>query len=433
VTANAPAAAPFRHTGPVRALVAGLVLLAAGAGTVSAGDIDGCLASLREDALGAGVRPATFRRLTRGLQADMEVLARLDAQPELARPVQDYLAAVVSEERVASGRRMLARWRRTLATIDERFGVDAETVVAVWGVESFYGRRQGKRPLVRSLVTLSCYGRRQAFFRGELVALMRLVDGGEVASRGLRGSWAGAFGQTQFMPSTYQRLAVDLDGDGRRDLVHSVPDALASTANFLARSGWRRGETWGYEVSVPADFDGSLAGRGSRRALEEWAGLGVRPPGPRPLLAAPPAALLLPGGLGGPAFLVFPNFDALFAYNNADSYGLAIALLADRLRGASAPATLTVSKAGSSGAQFADRHEEAPACSAARVLCGGPALDRRRGGTDRRDPGVRRRAGRAGNRRTGFLEVEVGVGFGLTSASDPLTFKLILSRSLNAR
>lgn len=322
----------------VRALAAALLLVLAGVRTVGADDIASCLASLREDALAAGVHPATFRRLTRGLQPDRKVLARLDSQPELASPVQDYLAAVVSDARIAAGRRMLTRWRGTLAAIRERFGVDAETVVAVWGVESSYGRRQGRRPLVRSLATLSCQGRRQAFFRGELVALMKLVEAGDVADHGLKGSWAGAFGQTQFLPSTYERLAVDLDGDGRRDLVGSVPDALASCANFLARSGWHPGEPWGYEVSVPVDFDASLAGRGSRRALEEWGVLGVRHADSRPLDGPAQAALLLPQGVGGPSFLVFPNFDALFAYNNAESYALAIALLADRLRGGSGPA-----------------------------------------------------------------------------------------------
>ena len=323
----------------MRALVAALVGLLAGVQTARAADVQGCLASLREEALAAGVRPATFRRLTRGLQPDMKVLARLDSQPELASPVQDYLSAVVSEERIATGRRMLTKWQATLGAIAERFGVDAETVVAVWGVESFYGRRQGKRPLVRSLATLSCHGRRQAFFRGELVALMKLVDAGDVAARGLKGSWAGAFGQTQFMPSTYERLAVDLDGDGRRDLVRSVPDALASCANFLARSGWHPGEPWGYPVSVPVDFDASLAGRSNRRPLGDWGVLGVRRLDSQALDGPPLAALLLPQGAGGPAFLAFSNFDALFAYNNAESYALATALLADRLREASAQAS----------------------------------------------------------------------------------------------
>jgi lytic murein transglycosylase len=203
----------------------------------------------------------------------------------------------------------------------------------VWGVESDFGRRAGTRALVRSLTTGSCLGTRQAFFRNELVATLRIVQSGEIPAEALTGSWAGAFGQTQFMPTTYLRLAVDFDGDGRRDIVGSVPDALGSTANYLKRAGWRTGQPWGYEVRVPKGYAGT-SGRRNRLPLAQWTAAGIRtldgkaPEGPGP------AALLLPAGAAGPAFLVFPNFDAIFAYNAAESYALAIAHLADRLRGA---------------------------------------------------------------------------------------------------
>lgn len=301
-----------------------------------------CLSELRRDAIGKGITAATFDQGTRGLAPDRSVLELLDFQPEFRTPIWDYLAALVDDERIADGRAMLDRWRDTLAEVERRYGVDPETVVAVWGVESDYGRAFGSRPLLTSLATLSCYGRRQGFFRGEFVATLRIVQDGHVPAEQLVGSWAGAFGHTQFMPSTFQRIAVDFDGDGRRDIVGSVPDALGSTANFLRRAGWRAGEPWGYEVRLPEGFDPSLAGRRNKRALADWNALGVRPavaqPGARPAPAAPAdpqarAAVLLPAGPSGPAFLVFRNFDAVFSYNAAESYALAIAHLADRLRG----------------------------------------------------------------------------------------------------
>jgi lytic murein transglycosylase len=207
--------------------------------------------------------------------------------------------------------------------------------MAVWGVETDYGRIMGSRPVVRSLATASCFGGRQRFFRGELVAALGILQSGDIPAEALMGSWAGAFGQTQFMPSTYQRLAVDFDGDGRRDIVGSAPDALASTANFLKRAGWLTGEPWGYEARLPSRFSGP-SGRRTRQALRIWSKLGVRQVDGSALAGKGDAALLLPAGVRGPAFIVLRNFSALYAYNAAESYALAIAHLADRLRGAGA-------------------------------------------------------------------------------------------------
>ncbi len=295
-----------------------------------------CLASLRADAIAKGVSPETFGRSTRGLEPDMSVLELLDYQPEFKTPIWDYLAALVDDERIADGRAQLERWRDTLTEVERRYGVDRYTVVAVWGVESDYGKSFGSRPLLTSLSTLSCYGRRQSFFRGEFFTALRILQDGDVEAGQLVGSWAGAFGHTQFMPSSFMRLAVDFDGDGRRDIVGSVPDALASTANFLKRAGWRSGEPWGYEVVLPAGFDTSLSGRRSKRPLSAWASAGLRPVNPAVKSPAPgtPAALLLPAGAEGPAFIVFRNFDAIYSYNAAESYALAIAHLSDRLSGA---------------------------------------------------------------------------------------------------
>jgi lytic murein transglycosylase len=295
---------------------------------------DACLARLRTDAVARGVPAAAAERHLGAVERDPSVLESLDFQPEFRTPIWDYLAGLVDAQRVDDGRAMLERWRDALAAVEARHGVDAATVVAVWGVESDFGRSVGRKGIVRSLATLSCEGRRQAFFRGELMAALRILVDGHVAPERFTGSWAGAFGQTQFMPTTFLEAAVDFDGDGRRDIVDTVPDALASTANYLRRAGWRSGEPWGWEVRLPPGFDASLAGRTKRRPLADWASRGVKRVDGRPREPAGAAAgLILPAGASGPAFVVLRNFDAIYAYNAAESYALAIAHLADRLRG----------------------------------------------------------------------------------------------------
>lgn len=294
-----------------------------------------CRQRLRGAAVADGIDAALFDRHVGPVVPDMGVLALLDRQPEFSTPIWDYLAGLVDEERVADGKAMLAAHADTLRRVEATYGVDPATVVAVWGVESDYGDVSGRRPLLQSLTTLSCFGRRQDFFRGELLATLAILQRNDVAADDLRGSWAGAFGHTQFMPSTYRRIAVDFDGDGRRDLVGSIPDALASTANYLDKSGWRTGQPWGYEVRLPDGFDASLAGRTNRRALSDWQARGVARIDGQPfgMPGDTRAAVLRPAGQGGPAFLVFRNFDAIYSYNAAESYALAIAHLSDRLRG----------------------------------------------------------------------------------------------------
>ena len=301
---------------------------------------DACLSGLRPAAAAAGINQATFDTYATTVVPDMTVLDLLDAQPEFTTPIWDYLAALVDQQRVDDGQAMLKTHAAILAQVAQQYGVDAQTVVAVWGVESDYGKTFGKRPLLTSLATLSCFGRRQAFFRGEFFATLKLLQSGDLKPEGLTGSWAGAFGHTQFMPTTYQRIAVDGDGDGRRDLVGSIPDALASTANYLKRAVWRTGEPWGYEVKLPAGFDASLAGRKNKRPLNDWIAREVTRIDGTPVLPADTqAGVLLPAGAKGPAFLVFRNFDAIYSYNAAESYALAIATLSDRLRGGAALVT----------------------------------------------------------------------------------------------
>lgn len=299
-----------------------------------------CLPELRGRAVSAGLPAARFDVLMAEVEPDVSVLPLLDAQPEFVTPIWDYLAALVDAQRVEDGRRLLQEHAALLNRIEAEYGVDRTYVLAVWGVESDYGQATGSRELRSSLLALSCAGRRQPFFRSELVHLLKLIDAGDLApsaERPLLGSWAGAFGQTQFMPSTYTRLAVDFDGNGRRDLVDSVDDALASTANYLKRAGWRSGQAWGIEVQLPEGFR-PAGGRKATAPMSNWQARGLRRVDGSALVdASTPAersaGLLLPAGVEGPAFLVFRNFEALYSYNAAESYALAIAHLADRIRG----------------------------------------------------------------------------------------------------
>lgn len=268
-----------------------------------------------------------------GVEPDQSVLDALNYQPEFKTAIWDYLAGLVDDQRIADGRAKLTEHAAMLADVERAFGVDRHILVSVWGVETDYGKVMGGRPLVRSLATTSCLGHRQRFFRGELFAALRILQSGDIPAEALVGSWAGAFGQTQFMPTTFQRLAVDFDGDGRRDIMGSAPDALASTASFLKRAGWTKGEPWGYEVRLPPDYDGP-AGRRTRKALAEWGRLGIQRVDGESLAGNGRAALLMPAGAQGPAFIVFRNFNAIYGYNPSVSYALAIAHLSDRLRGA---------------------------------------------------------------------------------------------------
>jgi lytic murein transglycosylase len=313
---------------------AAALAVACSASFAQADEFSRCLADLKPAALAAGVHSDAFDRHTQGLTADLTVIDKLNVQPEFKTPIWDYMAGLVDDERVEQGRALLTRHAVVLAQVQQRYSVDPATVVAVWGVESNFGQTFGKYPLVQALGTLSCLGRRQAYFRGELFATLRILQAGHIAPERLVGSWAGAFGHTQFMPSTFERLAVDFDGDGRRDLMDSVPDALASTANFLAKAGWQGDRMWGWEVRLPAGFSIAGQGRKNRQPLTAWAAAGLRLADGSPLPAgAEPAGLMALAGATGPAFLVTRNFDALYSYNAAESYGLAIAHLADRLRG----------------------------------------------------------------------------------------------------
>lgn len=310
----------------------------------STNDFAHCLDRLQAQASGKGVSSQVFANYRPLMVWDETVLPLLDKQPEFNTPVWDYLAALVDDERVRDGKAAMAQQQVPLERIASRFDIDPAMVAAVWGVESNFGRIMGGRHLLSSLSSLSCAGRRQAFFQGELMASVKILQQGHLAPEKLVGSWAGAFGQTQFMPSTFLTTAVDYDGDGRRDVVDNAGDALASTANFLKRAGWASGQPWGFEVKLPSGFDVRLSGRIRKQALSRWQDLGIKRITGSSLMHSDGAndpgfgphqevALLLPSGAEGPAFLVGRNFDAIYAYNASESYALAIALLRDQLAG----------------------------------------------------------------------------------------------------
>jgi len=322
----------------MRNLVFALALTCFALSSAQANEFRDCLAQVRAQAVGQGITPQTFDAATTSLEPDPSVLEAMQYQPEFKTPIWDYLAGLVDDQRVTDGRARIEEWASVLTAAEAKFHVDRHTIVAVWGVESDFGRVMGTRALLRSLSTVSCFGSRQRFFRSELIATLKIVQSGDFTTAALVGSWAGAFGQTQFMPSTFLRLAVDFDGDGRRDIVGSVPDALGSTANYLRRAGWLQGKPWGYEVRLPAGYNGP-SGRRHKETLARWTALGITRIDGKRIEGPDRAGLLLPAGVKGPAFLVFKNFDAIYSYNAAESYALAIAHLSDRLRGAAAIST----------------------------------------------------------------------------------------------
>ncbi len=316
----------------MRAFSLSVALLIFAVSSASA-DFASCVAGLRSAATTAGVSGSTFDRVMRDVEPDMRVIELMQNQPEFKTPIWDYLATLVDEQKVSEGRALLQKHASLLSRIEQAYGVDRHAVVAVWGVESDYGNISGGRFLPQALSTAACFGpRRREFFRGELISTLKIIERGDLAAEKLRGSWAGAFGHTQFIPSTYLRLAVDFDGDGKRDLVDSIPDALASTANYLKRSGWITGASWGYEVKLPSEYSGP-SGRTNKAPADAWASRGITRLDGSAVSGLPAAGLLLPAGRNGPAFLVTRNFDAAYAYNAAESYALAISVLSDRLRG----------------------------------------------------------------------------------------------------
>jgi lytic murein transglycosylase len=278
------------------------------------------------------VPAATFDAAMRGVEFNPKVVERDRNQNEFTKTIWDYLDTAVSEDRVALGIKAMARHRDLLDRIAADYGVEAEILAAVWGLESAYGTFRGDLPVLGSLATLAYDGRRGAFFEAELIAALKIVGGGHVDR--FTGSWAGASGHTQFMPSSWETFAVDFDGDGKRNLWGDDPaDALASTANYLRHWGWQKGMPWGLEVTLPQGFDYDQTTERVVKPVADWTALGVRPATGGALPDHGPGSILLPGGARGAAFLIFPNFQVIERYNTADAYVIGIGHLADRLKG----------------------------------------------------------------------------------------------------
>ncbi|MEJ1969381.1 MAG: lytic murein transglycosylase [Rhizomicrobium sp.] len=288
----------------------------------------------RATALAAGIAPATYDAAMRGLHRSAAVEALAQSQPEFVKPIWSYLDSAASATRVADGQRAMAAQASVLAGIEAKFGVPREILVSIWGNESDYGRGGGEFNLFAALATLAYDGTRTDFGRSELLAALRMAQQENLDPKAMLSSWAGAFGQLQMLPSTFLKSAVDGDGDGKRDLWRSAPDALASAASEVASDGWVRGHGWGYEVRLPAGFAYEQADGDTLKPVADWSRLGVRTVDDR---ALPPdaekAVLYLPAGMRGPAFLAFGNFKVILKYNNAVSYALAVCTLADQIAG----------------------------------------------------------------------------------------------------
>lgn len=295
---------------------------------------DRWISGFRARAQAQGISDATLDRAFRGVTYNTYVIQKDRNQAEFTKAIWDYLDSAVSDTRVANGIKALKKHRKLLDRIEKAYGVEKEVVVAVWGLESAYGEVRGDIPLIEALATLAYDGRRGRFFEGQLIAALKILQTGDVDVRHMTGSWAGAMGHTQFIPTSYLSFAVDFTGDGKRDIWSDNPaDALASTAAYLARSGWKKGQPWGIEVRLPAGFDYGLTGEKVTKSAADWAALGVRDTAGRKIGDHGPASVLMPAGARGAAFMIFRNFHVIERYNAADAYVIAVGHLSDRIKG----------------------------------------------------------------------------------------------------
>lgn len=292
------------------------------------------ITDFRPTALKKGIPAALYDRSMAALKPDPEVEKRANNQPEFNTPVWKYIETRVNDKRIATGRKMKTDYAAVIDAIEKRYGVDRNIFLAIWGMESNFGSHKGELSVIRSLATIAYQGRRTGFGRSQLLAALKILQRGDISASRFVGSWAGAMGHTQFIPTTYNAHAVDWTGDGKRDIWNSVPDALASTASYLQKSGWKSGRPWGWEVKLPANFDYEHSAPAKRRTIAKWKKLGIVPANGTAFGAKNEIArLILPAGAKGPAFLVTANFKAILAYNASISYALAVGHLADRIRG----------------------------------------------------------------------------------------------------
>ncbi|WP_299876795.1 lytic murein transglycosylase [uncultured Sulfitobacter sp.] len=312
-----------------------IVLAAAQANEGTAAGFQKWITEFRTRALSQGITAKIFDAAMTGLTFDEDVIRRDRNQSEFTKTIWDYLDTAASDLRVSNGKAALKKWDGVLSRIEAEYGVEKEVVTAIWGLESAYGTFKGGDSVINSLATLAYDARRAAFFEGELLHALRIVQSGDTTPAQMRGSWAGAMGHTQFMPSSFQLYAVDQTGDGKRDIWGEDPtDALASTAAYLKHFGWTAGQPWGVEVRLPEGFDYLLAKRDLLKSPSEWAALGILDMQGSPVPDHGPAAILLPGGAQGAAFMIFDNFEVIERYNTADAYVIGVGHLSDRIRGA---------------------------------------------------------------------------------------------------
>lgn len=295
------------------------------------GDFQGFLARLWPDAQKQGVSRKTFDSAFNGMTPDASIIALTKKQSEFVKPIWSYLDSAISQARLDRGRAAAEQYADVLASLERKYGVDRRAVLGVWGMETNFGSYTGDKDVIRSLATLAFKRYRDDFFRDELLVALRILEEGHVERQAMRGSWAGAMGQTQFMPSSFMKYAVDYDGDGAKDIWGTVPDALASTANYLASFGWEAGVPWGIEVTLPEGFD--LASAGGSHEFSRWGEAGLSRVGGAALPRKGKAVLFLPAGIKGPALLISDNFKVIKKYNSSDAYALGVAHLGDRLLG----------------------------------------------------------------------------------------------------
>jgi peptidoglycan lytic transglycosylase B len=331
-TAQTPSSGPQPWSGEDGA--SGHPLMTASAIREAAANFNTCVAAMWPDAARRNISQESFDRFTAGLTPDLRIMDLLDAQPEFTKSIWDYLDILVNDNRLAKGREILAKYKPQFDATEKAYGVDRYIIAAIWGIESNYSTQIGDRNVLQSTATLACIGRRQTYFRDEFLSALEILHRGDLRPEQMRGSWAGAFGPTQFMPTAFKRFAVDADGDGRRDVVDDPTDLIASTANNLKKDGWQAGQTWGYEVVVPQGFNYMLADRAKAQTMTQWEHLGVKRPNGQPFpQPAEKGYLLAPAGAAGPGFLMLQNFRVIMKYNPAEAYALAIGHFADRLRG----------------------------------------------------------------------------------------------------
>jgi len=309
-------------------------LMTASAIREAAANFNNCVAGMWPDAARRNISRESFERFTAGLTPDLRIMDLMDAQPEFTKSIWDYLDILVNDNRLARGKETLAKYKPQFDAMEKAYGVDRNIVAAIWGIESNYSTQIGDRSVLQSTATLACIGRRQAYFKDEFLSALEILHHGDLRPEQMHGSWAGAFGATQFMPTAFKRYAVDADGDGRRDVVDDPADLIASTANNLKKDGWQTGQSWGYEVSVPQGFNYMLADRAKTMTFAQWQNLGVVRANNQPFPNSNDKAYLLaPAGASGPGFLMMQNFRVIMKYNPAEAYALAIGHFADRLRG----------------------------------------------------------------------------------------------------